>query len=126
MAKSVRSHRKRLFRAEKRRNIFDPIYAARVNRLSSRLKKLFSENADHLDEMIIDQDQNNNINANSKDNIDMNIDEIQKPSTRLQNQDQLQEKHSVVCLKKKKSRRIKIRKKKRFFGTCFFDLRKKR
>ncbi|EMR08030.1 hypothetical protein PNEG_03473 [Pneumocystis murina B123] len=119
MAKSIRSNKKRLYRAEKRRSIFEPIYAARVKRLSSRLKKLFSENVDDLDKMIIDQDQNNNMNRNSKDIINMNIDETQISSTKLQNEDQSQVKHAVVGLKKKKFRKIKIHKKKTVFWHMF-------
>ncbi|KTW26092.1 hypothetical protein T552_02987 [Pneumocystis carinii B80] len=126
MAKSVRSHRKKVYRSLRRRVIFEPIYADRVKRLSSRLKNLFCENIKDMDEMMIDEDKNNNMNEDLKEDIDIDIDDTQKSSEIQEDEGYLKEKHERIRLKKKKPRKIKNHRKKRTFGTCFSDLRRKK
>lgn len=59
MAKSIRSHKKKHFRSIKRKNVFEPLYIDRIERLSLRLKNLSNKDNDNLDEMAVDNDQEN-------------------------------------------------------------------
>ncbi|KAG4303022.1 hypothetical protein PCK1_000688 [Pneumocystis canis] len=117
MAKSIRSHIKKRFRSIKRKDIFDPVYMARIERLSFRLKNLYNEDVNDLDKMNIDHDKNININNHTED---MNIDNKELS---------LEKKNDNWKLKKKSSKKQIIRKKNRkklSFGTKFPDWKRKK
>ncbi|KAG5518038.1 hypothetical protein PMAC_003224 [Pneumocystis sp. 'macacae'] len=125
MAKSIRSHKKKRFRSIKRKNVFEPLYTARIERLSSCLKKLSSKDSDNSDEMVIDNDQKKGMSNHIEDAINMNIDEISASQTEKKNSDIDVSKTSLEINLKKKNRR-KFYKKKRSFGTVFPERRQKK
>ncbi|KAG4303917.1 hypothetical protein PORY_002661 [Pneumocystis oryctolagi] len=127
MAKSIRSHKKKRFRSLKRKNVFEPLYSARVERLSSRLKNLSSKDIDDSDEMTIDNDQKVNTNNHVEDTTDMNMDLIPTLLDNTGSNDiNIHAKSSYTSLKKKILRKNKLHTKKRSFGTVFSKLPKKK